>query len=301
MKTLTRSALFLLLLMQPLMHAQVILAQDAQPGDGGQNIAWVQQTLNRLGYDCGTVDGVMGAGTRSCIRAFQQANSLSVTGSVNEATYETMLELTAPASQETSRNEQSERERTVLDEQPESQAQPGSQEQPSSREQPRSREEEASEPRVTSLRQQVPSSTTGLYVRGYVSGNGVSGGGGTVSGRGFGAKLGYGFNPLLTVYVGADVFSVGVESIAYVDFGAQFNFRAGEAALVPYADLALSGIGDDAGNGGAGVTGGGGVKYFLSPGFALDGGLFLNASSLEGGGSVTGARLHLGVSWFPSQ
>lgn len=64
-----------------------------RPGDGGQDVAWVQQTLTELGYDCGVVDGLMGGNTRSCIRAFQQANGLEATGTVNEATYEKMLEV----------------------------------------------------------------------------------------------------------------------------------------------------------------------------------------------------------------
>jgi peptidoglycan hydrolase-like protein with peptidoglycan-binding domain len=51
----------------------------------------VQKTLNDLGYDCGSEDGVMGPNTRSCIRSFQEANDLEVTGKVNEATYQMML------------------------------------------------------------------------------------------------------------------------------------------------------------------------------------------------------------------
>lgn len=40
----------------------------------------IQQKLNELGYDAGTVDGLMGRGTRSAILAFQRANRLPQTG-----------------------------------------------------------------------------------------------------------------------------------------------------------------------------------------------------------------------------
>jgi peptidoglycan hydrolase-like protein with peptidoglycan-binding domain len=51
----------------------------------------VQKTLNDLEHDCGSEDGVMGPNTRSCIRSFQEANDVEVTGKVNEATYQMML------------------------------------------------------------------------------------------------------------------------------------------------------------------------------------------------------------------
>ena len=124
-------------------------------------------------------------------------------------------------------------------------------------------------------------------------------------GRGLGAKLGFGFSPLLTAYLGLNNASMERDrgsGLAYLDVGAQLNFRAGRAALVPYLDAALSGTGDDTGASGIGVTAGGGLRYFVSPVLALDGGLFLNYSSVEVGGTeanVTGARLNLGISWFP--
>lgn len=92
MKTLTQIAVITLALL--LSHGYDASAQDeSRPGDGGENIAWVQQTLNGMGYDCGSIDGAMGSATRSCLRAFQAANSLEKTGTMNEATYETMLAL----------------------------------------------------------------------------------------------------------------------------------------------------------------------------------------------------------------
>ena len=45
-----------------------------------------------LGHDYGTTDSMTGMNTRSCIRSFQKANDLEVTGKINEATYQKMLE-----------------------------------------------------------------------------------------------------------------------------------------------------------------------------------------------------------------
>ena len=67
-------------------------AAEERPGDGGDDVEWVQTTLNNLGHACGPEDGVMGPNTRSCIRSFQKANDLEVTGKINEATYQKMLE-----------------------------------------------------------------------------------------------------------------------------------------------------------------------------------------------------------------
>lgn len=63
-----------------------------RPGDGGDDVKWVQETLNDLGHNCGPEDGVMGPKTGSCIRSFQKENDLEVTGKVNEVTYLVMLE-----------------------------------------------------------------------------------------------------------------------------------------------------------------------------------------------------------------
>ncbi|MDZ7694229.1 MAG: peptidoglycan-binding protein [Balneolaceae bacterium] len=62
-----------------------------KPGDGGEDIEWIQNTLNSLGYECGTADGAMGPNTHSCIRSFQKAHDLKVTGSINESTYNSIV------------------------------------------------------------------------------------------------------------------------------------------------------------------------------------------------------------------
>lgn len=64
----------------------------AQPNtDNPLNIAWVQKKLNELGYDCGHVDGIMGSNTTGCIMAFQSAQGLSVTGTLDNPTIKTLL------------------------------------------------------------------------------------------------------------------------------------------------------------------------------------------------------------------
>ncbi len=48
--------------------------------DPVETLSGVQARCNNLGFDCGAVDGIMGAATRAGIKAFQAANNLSVDG-----------------------------------------------------------------------------------------------------------------------------------------------------------------------------------------------------------------------------
>lgn len=45
-----------------------------------------QKKLNKLGYNCGKADGIMGTKTRSAIKKFQKAKGLKVTGTLNQKT-----------------------------------------------------------------------------------------------------------------------------------------------------------------------------------------------------------------------
>jgi peptidoglycan hydrolase-like protein with peptidoglycan-binding domain len=54
-------------------------------GMAGQDIKQVQQALKAKGHDAGT-SGVMDDKTREAIRAFQKANGLTITGSVDDKT-----------------------------------------------------------------------------------------------------------------------------------------------------------------------------------------------------------------------
>lgn len=51
---------------------------------GGSVVAEVQQELARAGYYRGSVDGVVGSGTRSAIRAYERANGLRVDGRIDQ-------------------------------------------------------------------------------------------------------------------------------------------------------------------------------------------------------------------------
>lgn len=49
-------------------------------GSRGDDVKKLQETLNALGYDCGTADGIFGAKTEIAVRSFQQANGLAADG-----------------------------------------------------------------------------------------------------------------------------------------------------------------------------------------------------------------------------
>jgi hypothetical protein len=176
------------------------------------------------------------------------------------------------------------------------------------------------------------SNTEGLMVSGSVGALGItsaaqddSDGGGT-----FGIQVGYGFSRLFTLYAGLDLGGMEGENsftqaalqsdeygAATFQLGGQFHFRTYEK-LVPFFDVALTGIGmgsDTSGEdrllSGGGLSVGGGVKYFVSPVFALNGGLYFGSGTwdeLEVGDETTdvgagydSGRLRVGVSWFPFQ
>lgn len=173
------------------------------------------------------------------------------------------------------------------------------------------------------------SDTEGLFLEAHLQGHGVTvGEDDTDGGNGLGIKAGYGFTPLLTGYLGIDVASMEVAdpatqnftaseyTLAYVDLGAQVNFRSGSNSLVPYLAGSLSGIASvyttNAGDvtfSGSGASVGGGIQYFFSPQFALNGGLdftFGSYDQVEANGETesvdlgfTGARIDIGISWYP--
>jgi peptidoglycan hydrolase-like protein with peptidoglycan-binding domain len=51
---------------------------------GGSVVAEVQQELARAGYYRGSIDGVVGNGTRNAIRAYERANRLRVDGRIDQ-------------------------------------------------------------------------------------------------------------------------------------------------------------------------------------------------------------------------
>lgn len=49
-------------------------------GSRGDDVKKLQETLNTMGYDCGTADGIFGVKTEIAVRSFQQANGLAADG-----------------------------------------------------------------------------------------------------------------------------------------------------------------------------------------------------------------------------
>lgn len=60
-------------------------AGSSETADRRQLVAETQERLNRLGYDAGPVDGLMGARTRRAIEAFERAQGLAPSGEPNDA------------------------------------------------------------------------------------------------------------------------------------------------------------------------------------------------------------------------
>jgi len=177
--------------------------------------------------------------------------------------------------------------------------------------------------------------TKGLFLHGRLGGHSLTVDGSEVSsGRGIGAKLGYGFSPILTLYLGLDVAGMEVANrasldgtainrsiasdtyaLALIDLGVQLNFLSKSGPLVPYVDGALTGIGAgyETGTGtavysGSGVSLGGGLKYFVTPSVALDGGarflfgdyrqLEIERQELDVELDVVSAQLHAGLTVY---
>ena len=56
-------------------------------GSRGDAVRRLQELLNALGYDCGSVDGIFGSKTKAAVLAFQKANGLGVDGIVGPLTW----------------------------------------------------------------------------------------------------------------------------------------------------------------------------------------------------------------------
>jgi peptidoglycan hydrolase-like protein with peptidoglycan-binding domain len=60
-------------------------------GSRGTYVKEVQQQLNKLGYSCGTADGVFGSKTLKAVKAFQKAHHLTADGVVGPATWKALF------------------------------------------------------------------------------------------------------------------------------------------------------------------------------------------------------------------
>jgi hypothetical protein len=50
-----------------------------------ETIRWVQNSLKQLGYDPGAIDGAMGPRTAAAIKSYEEANGMTVTGTMSKA------------------------------------------------------------------------------------------------------------------------------------------------------------------------------------------------------------------------
>ena len=147
----------------------------------------------------------------------------------------------------------------------------------------------------------------------------------TDQGNGFGGRLGWGFSPKFTVYVGLEAAKLILEEpgadgdygLGHLDLGLTYNFANSNRALVPYIEVAVgtraiafSTIGGDFTQAGSSFTLGGGINYFFSRSTALQvglnftGGKFENAE-LDGDEipdtdvSGSSGRLMVGFTFYP--
>jgi len=58
----------------------------AKPAKAAMDVKKLQQGLQKLGYDPGPVDGMLGSKTRAALRTFQQDNGLKIDGKPGKAT-----------------------------------------------------------------------------------------------------------------------------------------------------------------------------------------------------------------------
>ena len=70
------------------------LALTLRYNQRGSDVIQLQQALYQLGYYTKTIDGVYGSGTRTAVRSFQKANSLTVDGVAGPQTLAKLTELT---------------------------------------------------------------------------------------------------------------------------------------------------------------------------------------------------------------
>lgn len=66
--------------------AQPTARAAAKPAKAAMDVKKLQQGLQKLGYDPGPADGMLGSKTRAALRTFQQDNGLKIDGKPGKAT-----------------------------------------------------------------------------------------------------------------------------------------------------------------------------------------------------------------------
>ena len=184
---------------------------------------------------------------------------------------------------------------------------------------------------VSVAAQGTRSSTTGLVLDLHLNGSSLKAeDASNESGAGIGGRIGYGFSPRLTAFVGYDRASIQsadetlaeTYTLGQTDLGLQYNFANNDRAWRPFleaaatrramsAEVNLGGSTSDMSMYGYGMTIGGGFQYFFSAPWALSTGLnytfgsFTKAemdgqsADLDPAISARGARFNIGMSWRP--
>jgi len=139
----------------------------------------------------------------------------------------------------------------------------------------------------------------------------------TDSGGGLGLRLGWGFSPNFTAFIGADAATMenGDYTLGQSDLGVRYHFASEARRGAPYLDGTLSYwlaetdlLGPKVEIAGPAFTLGGGYLHFFSSSVAFDVGLrlgFGRFDEVRSGGvsasineSANTARFNLGISWF---
>lgn len=60
-------------------------------GARGNITRLIQERLNGLGYNCGKVDGIFGAGTENAVRTLQKVHGLTIDGIIGQNTWRILL------------------------------------------------------------------------------------------------------------------------------------------------------------------------------------------------------------------
>lgn len=72
-------------------EGEEIMTEVLKTGCAGEQVRQLQQTLNALGWACGSADGVYGAKTAAAVRAFQRAHGLREDGAAGPETRAVLL------------------------------------------------------------------------------------------------------------------------------------------------------------------------------------------------------------------
>ena len=175
------------------------------------------------------------------------------------------------------------------------------------------------------------STTQGLMLDLHLNGSSIKvEDGSNENGGGIGARMGWGFTPRISAYLGYDRASIKSAdsqmadkyALGQMDLGLQYNFANNGRAWRPFVEAAATrramsaevdfgGSTSDVSMYGYGMTLGGGIKYHFSAPWALSTGLNYTFGSFTKGSmngqssdldpalSARGARLNVGMSWHP--